>query len=251
MNICDSVLIRAAPALSQSLHIQTIYQLLPASCGVPRHQLQTDLSFSPLSFSLRMGSDVACPTVSTSPPVHPHICRDMCSTPQWSRTNDNYDIHPLWRLEIVQLSCPLFIIFPKSVFFFFTDSIFCGPAMPSSTLSWPSGVTLLWPQAAIFHSQEWYFHKVLSQLFDDSALNLHGSFHICSTHNIHSYPYEFIKMLLSLHWYLKLILTLKKQLEQTSKVFKAFVVNIHIYFYFLCTTFMSWLPQFVSTWQSL
>lgn len=119
MNICDSVLIRAAPALSQSLHIQTIYQLLPASCGVPRHQLQTDLSFSPLSFSLRMGSDVACPTVSTSPPVHPHICRDMCSTPQWSRTNDNYDIHPLWRLEIVQLSCPLFIIFPKSVFFFF------------------------------------------------------------------------------------------------------------------------------------
>lgn len=120
MNICDSVLIRAAPALSQSLHIQTIYQLLPASCGVPRHQLQTDLSFSPLSFSLRMGSDVACPTVSTSPPVHPHICRDMCSTPQWSRTNDNYDIHPLWRLEIVQLSCPLFIIFPKSVFFFFS-----------------------------------------------------------------------------------------------------------------------------------
>lgn len=74
----------------------------------PSSQAAITAGLVPFFFSI--GSDVACPTKST-PPQHPHICRDSARArgpPMKLRRNDNYDIRPLKRQEIVQLPYPLF-----------------------------------------------------------------------------------------------------------------------------------------------
>lgn len=113
----------------------TVYQLLPSPPECPAVFPGTNYSGTCPFFSSVL--EVMWPALQGRHHHYTHISSAEIllpvptAPPPQSWRNDNYDIRPLKRQEIVQLSCPLFQCF----FFFLTDSIFCGLALPTISVA--------------------------------------------------------------------------------------------------------------------